>query len=105
MKQRLGICRALIGTPKILLLDEPINGLDLEGVIEFRDLIRKIAQKENCAILISSHILSEVEKICEKVIIINKGKIKHMTVADSLETEYMAMTQEPEKTLAEDVQP
>jgi ABC-2 type transport system ATP-binding protein len=111
MKQRLGICRALIGTPKILLLDEPINGLDLEGVIEFRDLIRNIVQNGNCSILISSHILSEVEKICEKVILINKGKIKHMTVADSLETEYIAVTresdtlQEPDRMLAEDVQP
>ena len=77
MKQRLGICRALIGTPKILLLDEPINGLDLDGVIEFRDLIKNIVQKENCSILISSHILSEVEKICDSIIIINKGQIKH----------------------------
>lgn len=75
MKQRLGICRALLGNPKLLFLDEPINGLDPNGVIEFRKLITDISTKANVSVLISSHILSEIEKICSKVIVIDNGKI------------------------------
>lgn len=75
MKQRLGVCRALIGNPKLLFLDEPINGLDPNGVIEFRNLITDISEKSNVSVLISSHILSEIEKICSKVIVIDRGKI------------------------------
>jgi ABC-2 type transport system ATP-binding protein len=75
MKQRLALCNALIGSPEILLLDEPTNGLDVDGVFEFRDTIRTISREHDVAILISSHILSELEKICDRAIIISKGKI------------------------------
>lgn len=75
MKQRLGICRALLHKPKLLLLDEPTNGLDIDGVIEFRKLIANLTSEKKTSILISSHILSELDKICDSSIIIRGGKI------------------------------
>ncbi len=74
MRQRLGIARALLHKPELLLLDEPINGLDPQGVIEIRELILKIAA-EGTTVLVSSHILSEVEKIVTRIGIISKGKL------------------------------
>jgi len=74
MKQRLGIAQALLSNPKILILDEPTNGLDPRGMKEVRDLIRKLAQ-EGITILLSSHLLHEVEQICTTMAIINLGKL------------------------------
>ena len=74
MKQRLGIAQALLNKPKILILDEPTNGLDPRGMKEVRDLIRKLAQ-EGITILISSHLLHEVEQVCTTMAIINLGKL------------------------------
>ncbi|KNY28937.1 ABC transporter ATP-binding protein [Pseudobacteroides cellulosolvens] len=73
MKQRLGIAQALLNDPKLLILDEPTNGLDPFGVKDMRELIKSLSQ-QGITILISSHILSEIEQICNKVLIINKGK-------------------------------
>jgi bacitracin transport system ATP-binding protein len=75
MKQRLGIARTLLHNPEILILDEPTNGLDPKGIIEIRDLIIDISKNQGKTILISSHILDEVEKMVNKVGIINKGKL------------------------------
>lgn len=74
MKQRLSIAMALIKNPKIILLDEPTNGLDPKGIIEMRELIKELSQKHNKTIIISSHILHEIEMMCNRVVIINKGK-------------------------------
>jgi ABC-2 type transport system ATP-binding protein len=74
MKQRLGIAQALLGKPKLLILDEPTNGLDPRGMKEVRDLVRKLAQ-EGITILISSHLLHEVEQVCKTMAIINLGKL------------------------------
>ncbi|WP_270942554.1 ABC transporter ATP-binding protein [Romboutsia lituseburensis] len=74
MKQRLSIAMALIKNPKIILLDEPTNGLDPKGIIEMRELIKELCQKHNKTIIISSHILHEIEMMCNRVVIINKGK-------------------------------
>jgi len=74
MKQRLGIAQALLSNPKLLILDEPTNGLDPRGMKEVRDLIRKLAQ-EGITILISSHLLHEVEQVCTTMAIINLGKL------------------------------
>lgn len=75
MKQRLGIALALIHNPEVLILDEPINGLDPEGIREIRVLFRKLVNEKKITILISSHILSEIEYIADFIIVMNKGKI------------------------------
>ena len=74
MKQRLGIAQALLSNPKLLILDEPTNGLDPRGMKEVRDLIQKLS-KEGITILLSSHILHEVEQVCTTMAIINLGKL------------------------------
>ncbi|WP_051506801.1 ABC transporter ATP-binding protein [Saccharibacillus sacchari] len=75
MRQRLGIAQALLDRPKLLILDEPTNGLDPAGIREMRDYLKKIAQSEGIAILVSSHLLSEVEQMCTRVVIIQNGKL------------------------------
>ncbi|MCP3027034.1 ABC transporter ATP-binding protein [Halobacillus sp. A5] len=75
MKQRLGIAQALIHKPSLLILDEPTNGLDPQGIIELRQNLMFFAKNEGIAILISSHIMSELEIICSKVIMISNGEI------------------------------
>lgn len=75
MKQRLGIAQALLHNPSILILDEPTNGLDPAGIRELRDYLRQLAEKENVSILVSSHLLSEIELMCDWVFIIQNGKL------------------------------
>ncbi|ENH95847.1 ABC transporter [Gracilibacillus halophilus YIM-C55.5] len=75
MKQRLGIAQAMLHRPKLLILDEPTNGLDPAGIREIRTFLRKVAKEENVAILISSHLLSEIEHICDRFAIIQEGNI------------------------------
>lgn len=72
-RQRVGIAQALIGNPKVLILDEPTVGLDPRQIIEIRELITRLG--ENHTVILSSHILSEIQQICERVIIINKGVV------------------------------
>lgn len=74
MKQRLGIAQALLNDPKLLILDEPTNGLDPIGIKEIRELILRLANQNKITVFISSHILSEVQQMCNKFFIINKGK-------------------------------
>ena len=74
MRQRLGIARALLNSPNILILDEPTNGLDPEGIKDLRDLLKKLSN-DGMGILISSHNLAELESFCNKVCIIDNGKI------------------------------
>jgi len=75
MKQRLSLALALISKPQLLILDEPTNGLDPKGILEMRNLITHLNQTENITILVSSHLLSEIEKMCTHVGIINYGKL------------------------------
>lgn len=75
MKQRLGIAQALLHSPKLLILDEPLSGLDPNGVKEMRDFLKILAKTYNIAILISSHMLSDMEQICDTVGIINNGQL------------------------------
>lgn len=78
MRQRLNLAQALLNKPKLLILDEPTNGLDATGIIELRQILKVLARKYNMAILISSHILSEVEQTCDTVAIFDKGAILEM---------------------------
>lgn len=75
MKQRLALGIALLTSPKLLILDEPTNGLDPHGVMEFRELLISLAQEKHIAILISSHILSDLDKICSKLLFLKSGEI------------------------------
>lgn len=75
MRQRLGIAQAILHKPNLLILDEPTNGLDPEGIKEIRELLKELARKENMAVLISSHNLLELETFCNKICIIKNGKV------------------------------
>ncbi|MGD6992117.1 ATP-binding cassette domain-containing protein [Sutcliffiella horikoshii] len=75
MRQRLGIAQALLGKPKVLILDEPTNGLDPAGIREMREFIRQLAREENLSVLVSSHLLSEIQLMCDRVAIISKGSV------------------------------
>jgi ABC-2 type transport system ATP-binding protein len=75
MRQRLGIAQALLGNPKVLILDEPTNGLDPAGIREMRQFIRYLAEQEGLSVLVSSHLLSEIQLLCDRVAIITRGTI------------------------------
>jgi ABC-2 type transport system ATP-binding protein len=75
MRQRLGVARCLLADPLLLILDEPTNGLDPGGIQEFREMIRTMVEQENRTIFLSSHLLDEVEKICDAAAIVDRGKI------------------------------
>ena len=84
MRQRLGIAQALLHKPNLLILDEPTNGLDPEGIKQLRDLLKKLAKKEKMGILISSHNLAELESFCTKVAIIQNGKmVENSSIEDA----------------------
>jgi ABC-2 type transport system ATP-binding protein len=74
MRQRLGIAQALLGKPKVLILDEPTNGLDPQGIRQIRDIIKIIAA-QGTTILLASHLLDEVEKVCSHVVVLRKGEM------------------------------
>ena len=76
MKQRLGIGAAILAKPKLLILDEPTNGLDPSGILDFREIVRRVARETNAAVFISSHILSEVQELCDRVAFVKDGVIK-----------------------------
>lgn len=75
MKQRLGLAQALMHHPELLVLDEPMNGLDPQGIYTFRNLIKSLAEKDHIAVLVSSHLISELQLLCGRVAIINDGLI------------------------------
>lgn len=108
MKQRLGIAVSLVHHPSLLILDEPSNGLDPAGMKELRDNLKRLAKEKNIAVLISSHLLSEMEQICDRVGILSRGAL--LEVLDLRETEaqdgpedaeapaaYVLATDDPEK--------
>ena len=75
MRQRLGVARALLSDPQLLVRDEPTNGLDPLGIAEFRELVRDLVENEGRTVFISSHLLDEIEKMCDQVAIVNHGAI------------------------------
>jgi ABC-2 type transport system ATP-binding protein len=75
MRQRLGLAAALVGDPELLILDEPTNGLDPAGMQEMRAFIRRLADEEGRTVFLSSHLLHEVEQVCDRVLILNRGRV------------------------------
>lgn len=83
MRQRLGIAQAILHRPKLLVLDEPTNGLDPAGIKELRDIFKHLAHEEGCAVFVSSHMLAELELMCDRVCVINHGSVlENMTMEE-----------------------
>jgi lantibiotic transport system ATP-binding protein len=105
MKQRLSIAIALLHNPALLILDEPTNGLDPNGIIEVRELLKKLNQEKGITILISSHLLAEIEKLVTHVGIINKGQLLFQGTLDELKDKQQQSlstifeTNDPERTM------
>ncbi len=106
MKQRLGIAMAILGNPKLLILDEPTNGLDPAGIQEMRQLICSLPRERNMTVIISSHLLSEIEQMADQVGIIHHGRMLYQgTLADleahgdNLENVFLEMTGGKEHSL------
>ena len=76
MRQRLALAQAMLGRPRLLVLDEPTNGLDPNGIHGLRILLRKLATEEGLTIFFSSHLLSEVEELCDRVVVLHRGEVK-----------------------------
>ncbi len=94
MRQRLGIARALVGRPRLLILDEPTNGLDPRGMREVRELLVELARRDRLTIFVSSHLLGEVEQLCTRVGILEKGRmIAEGTVEELLRGVGVAVTE------------
>lgn len=105
MKQRLGLAQAILHHPKVLVLDEPTNGLDPAGIKELRDILKYLSHEEGIAVFVSSHILSEMELLCDRVCIINAGtvlkteSIQQITDSGNNESEYEFIIGDEEKAL------
>ncbi len=84
MRQRLGVAQSLLHHPKVLILDEPTNGLDPAGIRQLRDILRDLAHREKICVLVSSHLMSEMQLMCDRVGIIVKGKLLSVTSVDEL---------------------
>ncbi len=94
MRQRLGVAQALLHKPRLLVLDEPTNGLDPAGIREMRDYLRMLAREEQVAVLVSSHLLSEMELMCDRVAILQNGKLVDVRrIRDDAQTETMITVQ------------
>lgn len=109
MRQRLGLAQALLHRPKFLILDEPTNGLDPAGIREFRTYLRKIAAEEGVSVFVSSHLLSEMELMCDRIAIIQNGQLIDIREVQNeaqtvyyVEAEPLTKVQEVAKVLAID---
>ena len=94
MKQRLGLASALLNHPKLLILDEPINGLDPQGIMELRQIVRDLSKKDKMTVLISSHILAEIEQMCDQIIMIDQGKIVDSFTMDEIRAKNISLEEE-----------
>lgn len=101
MKQRLGIAISLLGNPEILILDEPVNGVDPAGIVEIRNMLKRLCEEKNISILISSHILGELDNLATDYIIIHEGQIKEEIsghdVKEKCRKYILLKTDEPER--------
>jgi ABC-2 type transport system ATP-binding protein len=87
MRQRLGIAQAILHRPKVLVLDEPTNGLDPAGIKELRDIFKSLAHEEGCAVFVSSHMLAELELMCDRVCVIDRGTVLGMMTMDEIHSQ------------------
>lgn len=100
MKQRLGLAQALLNQPKLLILDEPTNGLDPLGIKELREMLKEIRRVYGMTIFISSHILSEIENVCDRIILIDHGSIVESVTMDEIRNKNISLEDEfLEKTM------
>lgn len=103
MKQRIGLAQALLHRPRVLILDEPTNGLDPAGIHLLRDILKKLAHEEGVAVMVSSHLLSEMQLMCDRIGIINHGKLLRICTIDELmhqaksSSSYRIKTSDPKK--------
>ena len=103
MKQRAGLALSLLHSPKILILDEPTNGLDPVGIKDLRDILKKLTKGQGMSVLVSSHILSEMELMCDRVVMINNGKlIKEQALNDETEVQNSVVEYEMKVKQTED---
>lgn len=102
MRQRLGIAQALLHKPAVLILDEPTNGLDPAGIREMRQLVRKLAAEEGIAVMVSSHLLAEMEQMCDRFGVVTEGRLRTtfaladfqtQTNTQTLEEKYIELTE------------
>ncbi|WP_223593769.1 ABC transporter ATP-binding protein [Neobacillus bataviensis] len=106
MRQRLGVAQALLHRPSLLILDEPTNGLDPAGIRELRDYLRHLTRTEGITVIVSSHLLSEMELMCDRVAILQRGKlvnimpVQHFTRENDQVQTYRIQAQPPEQALA-----
>ena len=103
MKQRIGLAQAMVHKPKLLILDEPTNGLDPTGIHQLRDVLKRYAHEQGGAVMVSSHILSEMQLLCDRVGIINNGKLISVCSMEELEkmnsaSRYTIKVSDTEKT-------
>jgi len=103
MKQRIGLAQAMVHKPKLLILDEPTNGLDPTGIHQLRDVLKKYAHEQDGAVMVSSHILTEMQLLCDRVGIINNGKLISVCSMEELEkmnsvSRYTLKVSDTEKT-------
>lgn len=105
MRQRLGVAQAILHHPKVLILDEPTNGLDPAGIKELRDILKKLAHEEGVCVIVSSHLMSEMELMCDRVGVIANGSMlgvysieEMLTASNGASTEYVIETDDDAKT-------
>lgn len=103
MKQRLGIAMALLPDPEVMILDEPVNGLDPEGIVEIRNLLKKLREEKGITILISSHLLAELSELCTDFAIIDQGSVVECLSKEQLEEQcknYLEVVTDDQEKLA-----
>lgn len=91
MKQRLGIAAAILSKPELVILDEPLNGLDVEGMIEVRNLIKRLAETEKTTFFISSHLIHDVELTCNRIGVVYDGRILRVDDTENILTNYASL--------------
>ncbi|MBP1930956.1 ABC transporter ATP-binding protein [Ammoniphilus resinae] len=91
MKQRLGVAAAILSKPKLLILDEPLNGLDVEGMLDMRALIKRLAQEDGTTFFISSHLIHDVELTCTRIGVVYGGKLVNVEYTKNILSDYASL--------------